>query len=310
MKQDYRYRYGSHALGELGKVFFIWLHCVGWLNAQPQNELQEEPSRASAYVSVMALGPIPQRRYHMPKRPSGPGSSESGSGKHAVLLPPLRGAVPPAALYFKPDHELDESSGWSRLRIGFNNATGIQKVPSELPIKLYRRAEGDSKSYVSYLVIPSLPAASQTLVLLLPRTRSEKPWAKAPKLSVLNLGAKALRKKNLLVRNFSSEPVMFVVDAQKLRVLAPGQRRSLELTQNGGRHRIEAVLASRNKVSLINTSVRVPDDALSVVAFYNARPETNAGKSVGVFRTTVSKLSVAELEKTEAKNKPEHEHPR
>jgi len=301
MKQDYRYRYLGHALGELGKVFFVFLLCGSCISVRAQDESQEGLSKASAYVSVIALGPIPQRRYQMPKKLGHSGSPESGSGKHAVFLPPLRGAVPPIALYFKSDHRLEDGSGWNRLRIGFNNATGIQQVPSELPIKLYRRAEGDSKSYVSYLVIPSLPAASQTLVFLLPRSRSEKPWVKVPKLSLLNLGAKALRKKNLLVRNFSSEPVVFMIDAQKPRVLASGQRQSLKLTQNGRYHRIEAALATKESISLINTSVRVPDDALTVIAFYNARPETNAGKSVGVFRTTVSKLTVAELEKTEVK---------
>ena len=43
---------------------------------------------------------------------------------------------------------------------------------------------------------------------------------------------------------------------------------------------------------IINASVRVPDKAFTVFAFYNRNPQTNSGKSVGVFRATLRRYPV------------------
>ena len=80
-------------------------------------------------------------------------------------------------------------------------------------------------------------------------------------------------------------------------VLKAGQRKSFNVVVPKGKFtQVAAIIASSRK-PLINTVIRVPKRSLTVMAFYDADPITNGGKSVGVFRTTVSKLPPEVLNK-------------
>jgi hypothetical protein len=300
----------------LSGLLFLMLMCslqVGAQEVASEKKVSKDGPVASAYISVVALGPIPSRRYKMPgekvlksisKRQEDEKSSASGvpkmdshAGQHAVLLPHLLGTVPPPALYFKPQNPLPGHSRWERLRVGFNNATGIKRVTSEKQIKLYLRGQEGGDSYDGYMDLEALPPATQSLIFLFPNGKGKRPWKKSPKVKVLHVSSKLLKNKNVLLQNYSSKNVTFILGDKKLNTLKPAQKKSLKLSGTKEYHRLAAIESSKKKEYLVNTSIRASQKALTVIVFYDANPKTNAGRSVGVFRTTVNKLGAEVLNK-------------
>lgn len=289
---------------------------------------KEVPPGAAAHMSVVALGPIPTRRYKMPddddledieseadgesgddrgdggdKDEKSRPARDSGGGGIPILLPPLAGAVPPPALFYKLPKVSKGGNPWARMRVGFNNATSVSRVHAGVPLDLHYRDRDRSSGYRSYLKLPALEPWSQVVVFLTPSKDGETPWKNDPHMSVLNLRSQALRDKNVLVRNFSNEAVAFVIDDNAPVTLKSGQRRSFKIERKAGFHRVAAIKLN-GKVPVLKTSVRVPANTLNVFAFYNAEPQTNGGKNVGAFRTTLSKLSPTELAKKMTVPKP------
>jgi hypothetical protein len=286
---------------------------------------KEIPPGAAAHLSVVALGPIPTRRYKMPddddlediesegdSESGGDGgnkskknrpAADSGAGGIPLLLPPLAGAVPPSTLFYKLPKAAKGGNPWARMRVGFNNATSVSKVHAGVPLDLHYIDRDKNSGYRSYLKLPPLEPWSQVVVFLTPSKDGKTPWKTEPTISVLNLRSQALRDKNVLVRNFSSEPVAFVIDDNAPVTLKSGQRRSFNIARKAGFHRVAAIKVN-GKVRLLNTSVRVPANTLNLFAFYNAEPQTNGGKNIGAFRTTLSRLSPAELAKKMTAPKP------
>lgn len=276
-------------------------------------EKEEKLSNLAAYVSVVALGPVPQRKYKMPDeddlekiageaggdgRPERKGGKgDAGAGAIPILLPPVSGSTPPGALYYKSPKPPAEGSPWARLRVGFNNATSITPVPAGITLQLHKSDRDKNSGYQQYMTIPALLPASQVIVFLSPRGSGSRPWRKEPKISALNIRSQALRNKNVLVRNFSSKSVAVKLAGGEPSVLKAGQRKSFNVVVPKGKFtQVAAIIASSRK-PLINTVIRVPKRSLTVMAFYDADPITNGGKNVGVFRTTVSKLPPEVLNK-------------
>lgn len=296
---------------------------------------KEVPDGAAAHMSVVALGPIPQRRYKMPDDDdlediksgedggapvgsSGGGSDpatagnqgkgarparDPGAGDIPILLPPMAGAVPPSTLYYKLPKAPPNGNPWGRIRVGFNNATSVTKVHAGVPLDLHSIDRAKNSAYRSYLKLPPLEPWSQVVVFLTPSRKGKTPWKSEPTFSVLNLRSQALLDKNVLVRNFSNEPVAFIIDDNQPVTLNSGQRKSFVIAKKDGFHRVAAIQV-QGKVPVLNTSLRFPTGTLTVMAFYNAEPQTNGGKTVGAFRTTLDKISPEELRKKMTDLKP------
>ncbi|BDS05983.1 hypothetical protein NT6N_10230 [Oceaniferula spumae] len=278
---------------------------------QPEAEKEEKLSNLSAYISVVALGPVPQRKYKMPDekdlekiagedgdgRPDRKGQAkpDAGAGAIPILLPTVSGAIPPAALYYKSPKP-KEGNPWARLRVGYNNATSITPVPAGITLKLHQLDREENSEYKTYMTVPPMVPATQVILFLTPDGTGSRPWMKTPKISTLNIRSEALRDKNIIVRNFSSKAVTVKIASGEPEVLNGGQRKSFNVEQKGSFTQIAAMIAT-SRQPLINTVVRLPAKTLTVLAFYDADPVTNGGKSVGVFRTTVSKLPPEVLNK-------------
>jgi hypothetical protein len=273
---------------------------------------------ASAHVSVIALGPVPRRRYMMPGAEEledmnkmnipggggGPGGGKlgnnglPGAGKTPkaepgidaipVMLPPLEGSVPPATLYYKTPRSKGDSP-WARMSIGFNNATTITKVHAGVPLDLCYATPGGNNEYRSYFKLEALKPWSQAIVFLTPSSEGKTRWKSDPKVTVLNLCSPALMDKTLLLKNFSAEPVAFVIDDSQPETLNPGQSSSFAVARKIAFHQVTAIKL-KDRVRVIDTSVSIPGDSMSVFAFFDADPLTNGGKNVGVFRSTCSRL--------------------
>lgn len=269
-----------------------------------------EPSgdkvQGSAYISIVAVGPKPKNRFELPgKKEMQELRDELGDGEiegvkvnrsdHAgipIPLPPLAGMTPPSSLYMRKVDSKDSDPEWSRLRVGFNGSTAITKVSSGIGLTLYSRHQKGDLRYKPYLKLPELSPGSQMMVFLLPSGKGKRPWLKEPKVSELHLHSKGLRGKNLLFRNYASQTVAIAMGEGKPIILRTGQRRSRKLDRDAGYQRVSAVTGGKNKESLLNTTVRVSEGDLTVIVFYDANPETNAGKAVGVFRVAVKKQPV------------------
>jgi|GEM_PF-2647421 len=273
---------------------------------------------ASAHVSVIALGPVPRRRYRMPGEaeledmnkmniPGGGGGPREGkpgisgmpdAGKAPkanpgidsipVMLPPLEGSVPPATLYYQAPKSKGNAP-WARMSVGFNNATTITKVHAGVPLDLCDATPGGNSEYRSYFKLDALEPWSQAIVFLTPSIEGKTRWKSDPKVTVLNLRSPALIDKTLLLKNFSAEPVAFVIDDSQPETLNPGQTSSFAVARKIAFHQVTAIKL-KDRVRVIDTSVSIPGDSMSVFAFFDADPLTNGGKNVGVFRSTYSKL--------------------
>ena len=139
--------------------------------------------------------------------------------------------------------------------------------------------------------------ASQSIVFLLPSEAGSKPWQKDPKPVWLDIRAKSLSDKNMLLRNFSNQAIAYIIDKRKPVVIPSGEMKSLTVTISDKLIGISVIELDQHRTQLIKTAIRVPEKSLSVFAFYNAAPKTNANKSIGVFRTTVKRLTKRELNK-------------
>ena len=260
----------------------------------------------AAHLSLIALGPVPQRRYKISgKEISGKSKSDESGGiapqslnlnSIPVLLPPLAGAVPPSTLYYKLPTGSDGRS-WGRMRVGFNASTSVTKVHAGVPLSLNVKEGGSTDGYQTYLNLPSLKPGTQSIVFLLPSRKGKTPWKKMPSLHILDMDSQALLGKSILVKNFSNKSVLFSLDDNDSIRLKSGEQKTYELVHKKGRlHRMAATYLTK-RVVIFKSSLRVPDGSLSILAFHDAHPKTNGGKKVGVVRVVMSRLSSEEVNK-------------
>ncbi|MBT8043866.1 MAG: hypothetical protein KJO79_02850 [Verrucomicrobiae bacterium] len=281
-------------------------------------------SPTAAHMSIVALGPIPSRRYKMPdgsdlediesgasdtvkpdtKEDSGKarkggagieGSGNSGAADIPLLLDPVEGTIPPPALFYETPKAKNRNS-WSRLRVGFNNATAVGPVPAGIPLALYSTNRKARTNYKKFLTLSPLKPATQVILFLTPQGTAKRPWSKPPQVSVLNIRSMELADKNVLVRNFADYPVAFKLNDNDPVVLAPKQRKSFTLDKKHSFNRVLAMDVSTRK-PIIKTGVRLRNNTLNILAFYNANAKTNGGKKIGVFHTAVDRLTATQLNK-------------
>jgi len=291
----------DHFIGSSLGLCLLCVFCQGGY-ADEKSDRGESPGMA--HLTIIALGSVPARRYGVVE---GSGSSVQKRQTEAVLLPPRKGSVPPSILYYriesdnpevedevKGDGKMVESEPWLKLRVGFNRGTSVASVSAGKPLVFFLRRSGETSPYLKLTAL--LPDA-QVLCFLSTSTSGKTPWLKSPKVSLLNLKSQAMEDKNFLVRNFSDQSVSLVIGKGKgvSELLGPGKRRSYKLDQIVSYHRIAAKEKGKRSL-IINTSLRVPKDALTVIVFYNIKPKTKRSKSIGVFRATVKRVQTGSVE--------------
>lgn len=249
-----------------------------------------------AHVTIIALGPIAKKRYHIPKRRKSADHSGVEDGAEEILeeglpelLPPKPGESPPPALYYKGRKNAKQ---YERIRVGFNNPASINKLKPNRSYQLYRRNEETGEDYESYFSIPALPEHSQTLMLLTQNTRRSNRWFSKPVVNAIDLNSDKLKDAVLYMKNLSSERVYLKAGNEKETLLMPGAD---YVFQGKGGQSIIMLRAGKGRlgrIPLIRTGVRVPKGNLTTFAFYNADPATNSGKSVGVCRVVTTRLKL------------------
>lgn len=283
---------------------FIGLHCGTPVVAQDRSDDSKKKKLLegeAAHISLIALGPVPQRRY----KTSGKSNSDDRGdvaprslnlNSIPVLLPTLVDSVPPPALYYKLSKATNGSS-WGRMRVGFNASTSVTKVHAGESMCLNIKDASQPDGYRAYLNLAPLKPWTQSVIFLVSSHQGKTPWKKTPHMSVLDMHSKALLGKSVLVENFSNKPVVFSLDNMDPIRLKVGEKKTYEVVHKKGRlHRITATYHS-TRVLIFKSALRVPDGTLSIFAFYNANPKTNGGKKVGVVRVVINQLSPEDLNK-------------
>ena len=224
-------------------------------------------------IMVIALGPVPARKY----------SKDKSRGDAFMLLPEL-GEVPPSQLYYKAeDHSSTASSKWRPLRIAFNNVSVMRDITAGRNFLLYRKR---ADNYEPYVIIPPAGDGIRRIVLLTPASLGSNqtmPWHRKPKVTIIAMGSPHLRDKQFAIKNLSQKDVLHAFD-QELANVRPGQLIAYKRNRNGVLYHLAARYGSERKM-IYNLAVNFErDSSLHLYVLYDALPTTNAGRSVGVFR--------------------------
>lgn len=260
----------------LVKGMIRWLLVSGVAISSVQSKEDEKDHDLETKLAIVALGPMPPRRY----------SADTKRGD-AVMLLPLDGEVPPNKLYYQAGDITPEVSGkWRALPVAFNNTAVMTAIKAEVGLTLYRK---HSKHYEPYAMIPALDAGARHVVFLTPAlggNYNRSLWMHRPRVAVVSPDSGSLWDKQFMIKNLSGQKVMHAF-GESVRSIEPGDLLAYRRSQSGVLYRLAARYGKKRRI-LYNMAVRIDEGSgTHLYALYDAREETNAGRSVGVFRMVV-----------------------
>jgi hypothetical protein len=235
---------------------------------------EDRKSDDETKIMMVALGSVPPRRY----------SDTQTQGDSAMLLP-AEGEVPPSRLYYKAGHDHQTAPNtWMPFDIAFNNTTVMKPVKAGEDLQLYRES---SKGYERYVTVAGAEAGARRVVFLTPSVSeagSDKPWLNRPKVTVITPDAPGLRGKQFLLKNLSRKTVLHAF-GETITNIDPGLLVAYPRTRSGVLYRLAARYGKQRKI-IYNMAIKLDiESGTHLYALYDTKPETNAGRSVGVFRT-------------------------
>ena len=260
----------------LVKGMIQWLLVSGMAISSAQSKDDEKDHDPEAKLAIIALGPMPPRRY----------SADTKRGD-AVMLLPLGGEVPPSKLYYQAGDNTPEVSGkWRALSVAFNSTAVMKTIKSGVGITLYTK---HSKHYEPYATIPALDLGMRYVVFLTPSPggdHNRSLWVRRPRVTIVSPDSGSLRDKQFMIKNLSAEKVMHAF-GESVCSIDPGDLLAFRRSQSGVLYRLAARYGKKRHV-LYNMAVRIDESSgAHLYALYDASEETNAGRSVGVFRMVV-----------------------
>lgn len=296
--------YGLRSRFIVATVFSASLvNSINIVRAQSSSNEGTKKVEKHAYISIIALGAVPLKRYKLSEK-AGP----SGD-KLSIMLPPKKGEHPPARLYYKSGKK-DGRQLYDSLRIGFNNPTGINKIRPRVVRSLFSRNEKSGMDYVKFMNLPALEANSQTLFLLTEKSKKTDRWLNEPSVTRIDLNSGKLKDAKLYMKNLSSETVYVWINKEEAVILKKGEGKIFEHDEKSGMIRLLAMKKENNVerkikekqkpkigdkpefIPLMRTGTRLSDSMITAFTFYNADPATNSGKTVGVCRIVTKRLKL------------------
>ncbi len=263
----------------------ITISCSLLSNAQ---EVSNKKEIIPAKLAIIAIGPKPPRRF---------GSADEGKANSAAaLLPPKPGEIPPRKLYFgaeKPteqttaatDKANQKNSNLKSINVTFNNPSHFIDVTPNKTLNLQRRESMEIEP-TDYISIDPLEPGSMTLVLLRPSGTGDNRWVPEPRQFKINLLDDELKTKKLAILNLSRRPVKSIFH-KDLKMIPSGKFQSYDNIEGLELHRIAAAYGQEDKV-IYNTALRLDKSSrLLFYVLYDSNPDTNDGRFVGLFRTSM-----------------------
>lgn len=241
-----------------------------------QSRGEEQELSLQTKVMVVALGPVPPRRY-----------SEGKSRRDAAMLLPQVGEVPPSKLYYqglKDDVKNPKAvETWKPFQIAFNNTTAMRSIKAGEEFVLYRKlADG----YEPYVTVPAGEVGMRRVVFLTPSSLSRnknRPWMDKPHVTVISPDAGRLKDKHFVIKNLSRMTVLHAFGDTVANV-DPGQLIGYRRNRQGVLYHLAARYGKQRKI-IYNMAVKLgKGSGIHLYALYDAMPDTNAGRAVGVFR--------------------------
>jgi len=235
-----------------------------------------------AKLAIIAIGPKPAREF----------GNRNGAKKSSgsVLLPPNPGEIPPRRLYLERDEKEDgeENTELESIQVTFNSPSHFVEVPANRMLIFKRRGDDEFRKYVT---VKPLVAGSKHIILLRPSGKGGQRWVSAPFQYRINLLNEALANKRLVVMNLSRRSITSIVHEDK-KVITAGGFLAYEAIDGLKLHRVSAFYGREKKV-IYHTAVKLNKEAthLLLYVFYDANPNTNDGRTVGLFKASVDRSS-------------------
>ena len=285
---------------------FIVLASFLTIPVRAQTAPSKDAKNLPAYVTVIALGAEPKKRYKLEEK-AGPTGD-----RLPVLLPSKKGEHPPASLYYKTEKK-DGKQQYGKIRVGFNNPSGINKIKPNRSRALSFRDEEAGANYQKFMDLPPMIANTQTLFLLSQKSKKLDRWLNKPTVTRIALNYGELKEAKLYMKNLSSETVYVKINKEEPHALKKGEGKMFEHSEASAMIRLLAMKKENSRerklkkkvrkpnenpdlIPIMRTGTRLNDNMLTVFAFYDADPYTNSGKTVGVCRTVTKRLKLTPLE--------------
>lgn len=244
--------------------------------AQTKNHsIQEDANDATAEIAIVALGPKPPRRYR-----------ETDGGATSLMLFAQPGETPPSRLFFEDDTRKKNEERWISFNLAFNNPSNFKEFPAGKELGFYRQVpESDEREL--YVKLPSVAAGTRTVIFLTAKKFGATPWDHSPRIRTIQLDQKKLVDKQFILANFSRHTVEHAFEG-KVEVVKPDKILTYPRNEVGEIYRLAARYGAEQKI-IYNTAVRLDTEGhIQLFALYDANPETNGGRDVGVFRTMIA----------------------
>lgn len=256
----------------------LWVLITGKSAAVPgkaeEKAVEQDDAVPQTQIAVIALGPTPPRRY-----------SESRRGGESVMLLPAPGEVPPARLFIRGDAPAGEQEDWEPFNLSFNNPSPMRSVPAGETLSLYRR-KTDAGEYERYVTIPAGEEGVRRVIFLTPSASGGRVWIDPPRVWRIELDQGDLQGKQFMLQNLSRTRVLHAFD-KTITEVRPEKIISYQRAGAGMIYRLAARYGSQKKI-IYNMAVRLDAEGnRHLYALYDANPQTNAGRSVGVFKTVI-----------------------
>ena len=254
----------------------MWLIAGITVSTAHSKESEQDQSLQSKLM-IVALGPMPPRRY----------SEDTKRGDSAMLLP-MEDEVPPHQLYYRVSGNAREAaSEWMPFPVAFNNTTAMKSVKAGAELLLHRKF---ADRYEPYVRIPGLDVGRHHVVFLTPSPKikaKHRPWVHRPQVTVISPHSAGLLGKQFMIKNLSGEKVLHAF-GDSIASIEPGDLLAYRRSQSGVLYRLAARYGKKRHI-IYNMAVRIDEGSgTHLYVLFDARAETNAGRSVGVFRMVVS----------------------
>lgn len=263
-------------------IFFLPLILLGMIAGQlaavpdagSEVMVEENNTVPQTEVAVISLGPTPPRRY-----------SNAHKRGESVMLLPVAGEVPPARLFRRAGASAEQEGRWQPFNLSFNNPSPMSSIPAGKTLALFRK-KAKGEEYERYVTIPAGEQGSRRVIFLTPSARGKQAWVKPPKVWTIPLDAGNLQGKQFILQNLSQTMVLHafgnkITEVRKKEIIAYQRAEAGMLYRHAARY-------GKQKKIIYNMALRLDEEGNThLYALYDTNPDTNAGRSVGVFKTVI-----------------------
>jgi len=256
-------------------LFLLYFFASNWQKLDAE-EFKKKVEIKDCRLAIVAIGPKPPRRY---------GKDQSGSVHAAsTLLPPRLGELPPKRLFMDLSDEKETGEETRSIDVSYNAKPTFITLPPHKTLKLRQKKEQGEERY---LTLEANPAGSVNLILLSPSSLSPSRWNSEPKQFKIDLTNSVFQSKGLAFINLSKRSIRSKYHMKEV-LLRSGQWYVHSVTSDRLLHQVSAHYGREDK-TVFSSAVKLnKTKSINLFIFYDANPNTNDGRTVGLIRLRVN----------------------